>query len=127
MLTSFLILRSKEYGTRSLSSTPSGTGSIVPLDDAVNGFDQLIFTAIARRDAKLLVVIGATLKFVSPVMAGGTLRASVLGTKRRRCFLSMSELKGRRDAIDAVLQLSSERVIIMPYGECSFVLRYGFF
>jgi hypothetical protein len=119
MLTSFLILRSKEYGTRSLSSTPSGTGSIVRHDDAVNGFDQLIFTPIARQDAKLLVVIGATLKFVLPVMAGGILRASVLGMKRRRGFLSMSELRGRRDAIDAVLQLNSERATIMHYGKDS--------
>lgn len=115
MLTSFLILPSNEYGTRSLSSTPSGTGSIVPHDDAVNGFDQLIFTAIVRRDAKLLVVINATLKSVSPAMAGGTLRASVPGTKKRRAFLTMSESRGGRDAIDAVLQLSSERAIIMPY------------
>jgi hypothetical protein len=127
MLTSFLILRSREYGIRSLLSTPSGTGSTVPHDDAVNGFDQLIFTVIARRDAKLLAVISATLKSVSPAMVGGTLRANVLGTKRRRVFLNMSELKGGRDAIDAVLQLSSERVTIMPCGEYSFALAYGFF
>lgn len=127
MSTSFLILPSNEYGTRSLSSTPSGTGSTVPHDDVVNGFDQPIFTAIARRDAKLLVVISATLKSVLPVMAGGTLRASVPGTKRRRAFWSMSESRGGRDAIDAVLQLSSERVTIMPCGKYSFTLENGFF
>lgn len=39
--------------------------------------------------------------------------------KRRRSFLNTPNVKGRRDAIDAVLQPSSEKAIIMLCGKSS--------